>query len=83
MRVGDVVMATSIQVRTDVVKPSMRASFKSNPKTAMVFIACGSVGPDGDKTLQARQVLEYLGWTASPEREGEDLGISRACGARP
>lgn len=78
MKLADVVLTTSIQVRSAPVKPGMRATFKSSPGHAMVFIACGSVDASGDQHDQARRVLEYMGWQQLPAAEGQDGGIEAA-----
>lgn len=78
MKLGDVVMTTSIEVRSAVVKPGMRVTFKSKPNTAMVFIACGGVGAGENPHRQAERVLERLGWTSPALVDGKDDGIARA-----
>jgi hypothetical protein len=78
MKPGEVVMTTSIEVRTAIAKPSMRANFKSNPGTAMVFIACGSVKEGDSPTRQAERVLEAKGWVSPSMVEGRDDGIEQA-----
>lgn len=85
MKPGDVVMTTSIEVRTEVVKPGMRANFKSNKGTAMVFLACGSVAQGENPIQQVRRVLEAIGWTQEPACIGKDSGIANAfsTGATP
>ncbi len=76
MNIGDVIMTTSIEVRSAIVKPRIRATFKSKQNSAMVFIACGSVEVGDNEVEQARRVLEYMGWASLPK----DIGRVNAAG---
>jgi hypothetical protein len=79
MRPGDVVMTRSIEVRSGgIVKPTMKATFKSNPGKAMVFISCGSVAEGEIPARQAELVMEAMGWTPPPMVDGLDAGIAAA-----
>jgi len=78
MIIGQVVMTTKFDLRSAVNKPTVRATFKSKPDTAMVFIFCGGVRPGEDPVAHVERVLEAKGWTPPAEQEGHDEGIERA-----
>jgi hypothetical protein len=77
MKTSDIVLTTNVKLRNRVVKPTMQATFKSNPGTALCFLYCGSVTPEEDPVLRAKRVLEWMGWVLPPA-EGDDEGIAAA-----
>ena len=82
MKTSDVVMTTSIELRNQVVKPTMRATMKSKPGTAMAFLYLGGVTPDEDPILRCKNVMEWMGWVLPPEDEGQDAGIEATFSAQ-
>lgn len=78
MKTTDVVLTTSVELRNQVIKPTMRATMKSKPGTAMCFLYCGGVTPDEYPIMRVKNVMEYMGWILPPANEGEDFGIESA-----
>lgn len=78
MKTSDVVLTTGVVLRNKVIKPTMTASFKSRPGTAMCFLYCGSVDAEDDPVMRVKAVLEWMGWVLPPATEGEDEGIAAA-----
>jgi hypothetical protein len=63
MKIGDLVMTTAIEVRTDPTpRPAMRASFKANKGSAFVFLNFGTVQSTDEVDDRVQKVMSALGW---------------------
>jgi len=71
MKVGDLVMTTAIEVRTDPgPRPAMRASFKANKGSAFVFLNFGTVSNCDEVDERVSKVMAALGWVACDDVQG-------------
>jgi hypothetical protein len=79
MEIGDLIMTNKIEVRTDPgPRPAMRATFKSNPGTAFVFLNFGTVQSNADVDERVKQVMAHLGWVACDDVEGLRAALAEA-----
>jgi hypothetical protein len=63
MKIGDLVMTTAIEVRSDLApRPRMRASFKANKGSAFVFLNFGTVQSSDEIDDRVLKVMSALGW---------------------
>jgi hypothetical protein len=62
MKLGDAVLTKSIEARTSFDPRAMRATFKSNPGSMMLFLALGSLKADTPAETIVDDRLKLLGW---------------------
>lgn len=79
MKIGDLVMTSKIEVRTDPgPRPMMRANFKANPGHAFVFLNFGTVQSVDEVDDRVLKVMDALGWVAADNIEGLRRALAEA-----
>lgn len=79
MKIGDLVMTSAIEVRTDPSpRPMMRASFKANKGNAFLFLNFGTVQSNDEVDDRVQKVMAAMGWIACDDITGLRAALDKA-----
>lgn len=75
MRVGDVVLTSSITACTSTARHTTQTGFKANNGHKLVFLYLGTVSSDEEIAGRAEKVLRAGGWERSAEQADQSKDV--------